>query len=132
MCEYHGVLIVISHDRHFLNSVCTHTADIDYETIIMYPGGYDDMVLAKTQIRARMEADNAVARKEDRATERIYRALFGRNTFGAGSLPERRKSSACRPRNWRRSNIQRPYIRFATEMAVRASSAGSEAFDEVI
>src|ERR1700747_2839059 len=60
LCEYHGVLIVISHDRHFLNSVCTHTADIDYQTIIMYPGGYDDMVLAKTQIRTRMEADNAM------------------------------------------------------------------------
>src|SRR5580700_4929010 len=45
LTEYEGVLIVISHDRHFLNSVCTHTADIDYETIIMYVGGYDDMVV---------------------------------------------------------------------------------------
>src|SRR6202023_1516573 len=57
--EYEGVLIVISHDRHFLNSVCTHTADIDYETIIMYNGGYDDMVMAKTHIRARIESENA-------------------------------------------------------------------------
>ena len=40
--EYDGVLIVISHDRHFLNSVCTYTADIDYQTVIMYNGGYDD------------------------------------------------------------------------------------------
>src|SRR5438105_3033167 len=46
LCDYEGVLIVISHDRHFLNSVCTYTADIDYETIIMYVGGYDDMALA--------------------------------------------------------------------------------------
>src|SRR5258708_7300909 len=64
LLEYHGVLIVISHDRHFLNSVCTHTADIDYQTIIMYPGGYDDMVIAKTQIRSRMEAENAVREKK--------------------------------------------------------------------
>ena len=62
--EYAGVLIVISHDRHFLNSVCTHIADIDYQTIIMYVGGYDDMVLAKTQIRSRIEADNAVREKK--------------------------------------------------------------------
>src|SRR5499433_310043 len=62
--EYEGVLIVISHDRHFLNTVCTHTADIDYETIITYTGGYDDMVLAKTQIRTRIEADNAVREKK--------------------------------------------------------------------
>src|SRR5438128_184895 len=40
--EYEGVLLVISQDRHFLNSGCTHTPDIDYETIIMYVGGYDD------------------------------------------------------------------------------------------
>src|SRR2546428_7079320 len=57
LCEYEGVLIVISHDRHFLNSVCTHTADIDYETIIMYVGGYDDKGVAKTQIRGGIEAD---------------------------------------------------------------------------
>src|ERR1700756_1845271 len=47
--QYEGVLIVISHDRHFLNSVCTHVADIDYESVLMYVGGYDEMVLAKTQ-----------------------------------------------------------------------------------
>src|SRR5207253_625798 len=46
---YKGCLIVISHDRHFLNEICTHTADIDYETVITYTGSYDDMVLAKTQ-----------------------------------------------------------------------------------
>ena len=48
LVRYEGTLIVISHDRHFLNAVCTHTADIDYQTIITYTGGYDDMVLAKT------------------------------------------------------------------------------------
>src|SRR5215467_9119958 len=63
LVEYEGVLIVISHDRHFLNSVCTHVADIDYETIIMYTGGYDDMVLAKTAVRARVESENAQREK---------------------------------------------------------------------
>ena len=43
---YDGVVIAISHDRHFLNSICTHIADIDYETIITYTGSYDEMVLA--------------------------------------------------------------------------------------
>src|SRR5579863_6684298 len=64
LTEYEGVLIVISHDRHFLNSICTHTADIDYQTIIMYTGGYDEMVLAKTQIRSRIESENAVREKK--------------------------------------------------------------------
>src|SRR2546426_6406669 len=53
---YEGCLIVISHDRHFLNEICTHIADIDYQTVITYTGGYDDMVIAKTQVRARIEA----------------------------------------------------------------------------
>src|SRR5205807_3857203 len=62
--RYHGTLIVISHDRHFLNRVCTHIADIDYQTIITYTGGYDDMVVAKTQIRSRVEADNVQREKK--------------------------------------------------------------------
>ena len=49
---------MISHDRHFLNEVCTHTADIDYQSIITYTGAYDEMVLAKTQIRARVESQS--------------------------------------------------------------------------
>jgi ATPase subunit of ABC transporter with duplicated ATPase domains len=53
--NYDGTLIAISHDRHFLNSVTTHTADIDYQTIIVYTGGYDDMVMAKTQIRSTLD-----------------------------------------------------------------------------
>ena len=64
MIRYQGTLIVISHDRHFLNSVCTHIADIDYQTIITYTGGYDDMVLAKTQIRSRIESQNAQREKK--------------------------------------------------------------------
>src|SRR5665213_2311995 len=58
LIRYSGTVITISHDRHFLNSVCTHIADIDYETIITYTGGYDDMVLQKTAIRSRVESQN--------------------------------------------------------------------------
>src|SRR6187401_3400974 len=64
LVRYEGTLIVISHDRHFLNRVCTHIADIDYQTIITYTGGYDDMVVAKTQIRTKIEADNAQREKK--------------------------------------------------------------------
>ena len=62
--QYDGTLIAISHDRHFLNSVTTHTADIDYQTIIIYTGGYDDMVMAKTQIRSTLESQNAQREKK--------------------------------------------------------------------
>ena len=61
---YQGTVITISHDRHFLNGVTTHTADIDYQTIITYTGGYDDMVVAKTQIRSQLEAQNEQREKK--------------------------------------------------------------------
>jgi ATPase subunit of ABC transporter with duplicated ATPase domains len=114
LCEYHGVLIVISHDRHFLNSVCTHTADIDYQTIIMYPGGYDDMVLAKTQIRSRMEAENAVREKKI-AQLNEFIARFSAGTRSAQATSRKKEVERLQTSELARSNIQRPYIRFQAE-----------------
>src|SRR6202795_2387946 len=115
LCEYHGVLIVIWQDRHFLSSVCTHTADIDYQTIIMYPGGYDDMVLAKTQIRARMEADNAVREKKI-AQLNDFIARFSAGTRSAQATSRKKEVERLQVSELARSNIQRPYIRFQFEI----------------
>jgi ATPase subunit of ABC transporter with duplicated ATPase domains len=111
LLEYHGVLIVISHDRHFLNSVCTHTADIDYQTIIMYPGGYDDMVMAKTQIRSRMEAENAVREKKISQLNDFI-ARFSAGTRSAQATSRKKEVERLQVSELARSNIQRPYIRF--------------------
>ena len=111
LCAYQGVLIVISHDRHFLNSVCTHTADIDYQTVIMYTGGYDDMVLAKMQIRSRIEADNAVrAKKIEQLNEFIAR--FGAGTRSSQVTSRKKEVERLQTADLARSNIARPYIRF--------------------
>ena len=116
LTEYHGVLIVISHDRHFLNSVCTHTADIDYQTIIMYPGGYDDMVLAKTQIRTRMEAENAVREKKIAQLQEFI-ARFSAGTRSAQATSRKKEVERLQTSELAKSNIQRPYIRFQVEPA---------------
>ncbi len=109
--EYEGVLIVISHDRHFLNSVCTHTADIDYQTVIMYTGGYDDMVLAKTQIRSRIEADNAVREKKiEQLNEFIAR--FSAGTRSSQVTSRKKEVERIQTSELAKSNIARPYIRF--------------------
>jgi ATPase subunit of ABC transporter with duplicated ATPase domains len=113
LSEYHGVLIVISHDRHFLNSVCTHTADIDYQTIIMYPSGYDDMVLAKTHIRQRMESYNAVREKKI-AQLNEFIARFSAGTRSAQATSRKKEVERLQTSELARSNIQRPYIRFDT------------------
>jgi len=115
LLEYHGVLIVISHDRHFLNSVCTHAADIDYQTIIMYPGGYDDMVIAKTQIRSRMEAENAVREKKISQLNDFI-ARFSAGTRSAQATSRKKEVERLQVSELARSNIQRPYIRFQFEI----------------
>ena len=55
-------MIIISHDRHFLNSVCTHMADLDYGELRVFPGTYDDYMTAATQVRETMMANNAKKR----------------------------------------------------------------------
>jgi ATPase subunit of ABC transporter with duplicated ATPase domains len=111
--RYTGTLIVISHDRHFLNRVCTDTADIDYQTIITYAGGYDDMVMAKTQIRAKIEADNA-QREKKIAQLNDFIARFGAGTRASQTTSRRKEVERLQTTELARSNIQRPYIRFAT------------------
>ena len=111
LCEYEGVLIVISHDRHFLNSVCTHTADIDYQTVIMYNGGYDDMVLAKTAIRSRIESENA-QREKKIAQLNEFIARFSAGTRSAQATSRKKEVERLQTAELARSNIARPYIRF--------------------
>jgi ATPase subunit of ABC transporter with duplicated ATPase domains len=110
--RYEGTLIVISHDRHFLNAVCTHIADIDYETIITYTGGYDDMVVAKTQIRATIEADNA-QREKKIAQLNDFIARFSAGTRSSQVQSRRKEVERLQTTELARSNIQRPYIKFA-------------------
>src|ERR1700734_3925015 len=111
LCEYEGVLIVISHDRHFLNSVCTHIADIDYQTVIMYKGGYDDMVLAKTSVRSRIESENA-QREKKIAQLNEFIARFSAGTRSAQATSRKKEVERLQTSDLARSNIARPYIRF--------------------
>jgi len=111
LVRYDGTLIVISHDRHFLNGVCTHTADIDYQTIITYTGGYDDMVMAKTQIRSRVESDNA-QREKKIAQLNDFIARFSAGTRSSQVQSRRKEVERLQTTELARSNIQRPYIKF--------------------
>ncbi len=109
--RYQGTLIAISHDRHFLNRVCTHIADIDYETIITYTGGYDDMVVAKTQIRSKIESENE-QREKKISQLNDFIARFGAGTRASQTTSRRKEVERLQTTELARSNIQRPYIRF--------------------
>jgi len=109
--SYEGVLIVISHDRHFLNSVCTHVADIDYESVLMYVGGYDDMVMAKTSVRSRIESENAQREKKISQLQDFI-ARFGAGTRSAQATSRKKEIERLQTTVLARSNIARPYISF--------------------
>jgi len=111
LIRYEGAVIVISHDRHFLNSVCTHVADIDYETIITYTGGYDDMVMAKTQVRSQIEADNA-QRDKKIAQLNQFIARFSAGTRSSQVMSRKKEVERLQTTELAKSNIQRPYIKF--------------------
>jgi len=114
LLRYNGTVITISHDRHFLNSVCTHIADIDYETIIVYTGGYDDMVLQKTQVRARIESQNE-QREKKIAQLNDFIARFSAGTRSSQVNSRKKEVERLATTELARSNIQRPYISFKME-----------------
>jgi ATPase subunit of ABC transporter with duplicated ATPase domains len=109
--RYDGVLITISHDRHFLNSICTHIADIDYETIITYTGGYDDMVMAKTQVRSQIEGQNAQREKKIAQLQEFIQR-FSAGTRSSQVQSRRKEVERLQVTELARSNIARPFIKF--------------------
>jgi len=108
---YEGVLVTISHDRHFLNAICTHIADIDYEAIILYPGGYDDMVRQKGQVRSRVESENAEKKKKI-AQLQDFVARFHAGTRASQVQSRIRAMQKLRLEDMKRSNIAAPFIKF--------------------
>ncbi len=109
LCDYQGVLITISHDRHFLNAICTHIADIDYNTIITYTGAYDDMVEAKSQVRGRVESENADRRKKIEQLQDFV-ARFGAGTRASQVQSRKKQIEKLQVSDLKRSNIERPFI----------------------
>jgi ATPase subunit of ABC transporter with duplicated ATPase domains len=111
LSSYEGVLVTISHDRHFLNEICTHIADIDYETIITYPGGYDEMVMAKSQIRGRIEQENAERKKKiDQLLDFVAR--FAAGTRASQVQSRKKQIEKLQLSDLKKSNIERPFIQF--------------------
>lgn len=108
---YKGVLVVVSHDRHFLNAITTQIADIDYETVIIYPGNYDAMLVTKTSVRERAESENKS--KEKKVSQlREFVSRFGAGTRASQVQSRMREIERLEPQELKKSNIQRPYIRF--------------------
>lgn len=111
---FDSTMVIISHDRHFLNQVCTHMADVDFGEIRVYPGNYDDYMLASTQARERLLANNA------KAKERIAELQDFVSRFAANKSKSRQATSRLKQIDRikaeqvevKPSSRQNPYIRF--------------------
>jgi ATPase subunit of ABC transporter with duplicated ATPase domains len=107
-----STIIIISHDRHFLNSVCTHMADLDYGEIRIYPGNYDEYMTASTQVRERMLSDNA-KKKTQIAELQSFVSRFSANASKARQATSRaRQIEKIKLEDVKPSSRQYPYIRF--------------------
>jgi len=111
LLKFDGVLVVISHDRRFLNAVCDEIADIDFEAIMLYPGNYDDMVRTKANVRNRVEKEAGQREKKiAQLSEFIQR--FKAGTRSSQTRSRAKQIQRLRPDEVKRSNIARPFIRF--------------------
>jgi len=110
--ERNSTMIIISHDRHFLNSVCTHMADLDYGELRVYPGNYDEYMTAATQVRERMYADNA-KKKAQIANLQAFVSRFSANASKARQATSRaRQMEKIKLEEVKPSSRVNPFIRF--------------------
>ncbi|MDH5517252.1 MAG: ABC-F family ATPase [Gammaproteobacteria bacterium] len=113
--ERQCTMIIISHDRHFLNSVCTHMADLDFGEIRMYPGNYDDYMTASTQVRERQLSDNA-KKKAQIAELQAFVSRFSANASKAKQATSRAKQmEKIKLDDIKPSSRVSPFIRFDQE-----------------
>ncbi|MDP2488432.1 ABC-F family ATPase [Vibrio splendidus] len=105
-------MIIISHDRHFLNSVCTHMADLDYGALRLFPGNYDEYMTAATQARERLLSDNA-KKKAQIAELQTFVSRFSANASKAKQATSRAKQiDKIQLDEVKASSRQNPFIRF--------------------
>ena len=113
--ERKSTMIIISHDRHFLNAVCTHMADIDYGELRIYPGNYDDFMTASTQARERLQSENA-KKKSQIAELQQFVSRFSANASKAKQATSRAKQiEKIQLDDIKPSSRVSPFIRFNQE-----------------
>jgi ATPase subunit of ABC transporter with duplicated ATPase domains len=110
--DYDATMVIISHDRHFLNQVCTHIADLDYQQLKIYPGNYDDFMLASVQARQRVESANAKAKAQISDLQEFVRRFSANASKARQATSRRRQIEKIKIEEIRPSSRQNPYIRF--------------------
>jgi len=110
--ERNSTMVIISHDRHFLNSVCTHMADLDYRTLTVYPGNYDEYMEASTAARARQAAANAKSKDRIAELEEFVRRFSAHKAKARQATSRKKQIDKLRIEDVKPSSRQYPWIRF--------------------
>jgi ATPase subunit of ABC transporter with duplicated ATPase domains len=110
--DYDATMVIISHDRRFLNQVCTHIADLDYQQLKVYPGNYDDFMLASLQARQRVDAANTKAQERISDLQEFVRRFSANASKARQATSRRRELEKIKLEEVRPSSRQNPYIRF--------------------
>ena len=107
-----STMLIISHDRHFLNRVCTHIADLDYGELRVYPGNYDEYMTAATLVRDRLFSENA-KKKAQIAELQTFVSRFSANASKAKQATSRaRRIEKIELAEVKPSSRQNPFLRF--------------------
>ena len=123
---YDATMVIISHDRHFLNQVCTHIADLDFQQLRVYPGNYDDFMLASTQARQRVEASNAKAKDRISDLQEFIRRFSANASKSRQATSRRRQLEKIKLEEIKPSSRQNPYIRFEQAKKLYRSAVSVE------
>ncbi len=110
--ERASTMVIISHDRHFLNQVCTHMADLDYGKIQVYPGNYDDYMEASTLARQRQAAANARAKEKIAELQEFVRRFSANKSKARQATSRQKLIEKLKPEDVKPSSRQYPWIRF--------------------
>ena len=107
-----STMIIISHDRHFLNQVCTHMADMDYRTLKVYPGNYDDYMEASTLARTQQSTANAKAKEKIADLQEFVRRFSANKSKARQATSRARQIEKIKVEDIKPSSRQYPWIRF--------------------
>ncbi|EFE93723.1 ABC transporter, ATP-binding protein [Serratia odorifera DSM 4582] len=128
--ERNSTMIIISHDRHFLNMVCTHMADLDYGELRVYPGNYDEYMTAATQARERLMADNAKKKAQINELQSFVSRFSANASKSKQATSRARQIDKIQLEEVKASSRQNPFIRFEQDKKLFRNALEVEALSK--
>src|SRR5512134_2370153 len=119
-------MIIISHDRHFLNTVCTHMADLDYGELRVFPGNYDEYMTASTQAREHLLADNAKKKAQIADLQQFVSRFSANASKSRQATSRKRQIEKIELAEVKPSSRMSPYIRFEQDKKLYRLAFGVE------